>query len=129
MGSSAFSFPLPKYPGSVFGLEEEASRIEQGKAGVGNGYLVPDLVPALWEGSWCHVSQPPANNTGLSGSLSWGLIPYGRHPQPQVSPGKGTGFTGVLAHPVILPMSHLTPLGSRTWDPSRGGPGILGSER
>ena len=55
--------------GSVFGLEEEASRIEQGKAGVGNGYLVLDLVPALWEGSWCHVSQPPANNTGLSGSL------------------------------------------------------------
>lgn len=60
MGSSPFSFPLPKYLGSVFGLEEEASRrIKQGKEGVESGYLVPDLVPALWEASWCHISQPP----------------------------------------------------------------------
>lgn len=65
MGSSPFSFPLPKYLGSVFGLEEEASRrIKQGKEGVESGYLVPDLVPALWEASWCHISQPPTNNTG-----------------------------------------------------------------
>lgn len=94
-----------------------------------SGYLVLDLALAPWEASWCHVSQPPANNTGLSGPLSWALFPYCRPPQPQVSPSKGTGFTGVLVHPLVLPMSHLIPLGSRTWGPSRGGAGLLVSDR
>lgn len=81
-------------------------------------YLVSDLSLVLWEAGGRCVSQPPVNDTLLSGSLSWGLFPHRTPPKPQVFPGKRTGFTGALVHPLVLPTSHLIPLGPRTWGPS-----------
>lgn len=82
--------------------------LSKGKEGMGSAYLMPDLALAPWRARWGHVSQPPVNSTALSGSLSWGLAtvyPFG----PKFSLAIGQDL-----HPVVLPKSHLIPLGSRT---------------
>lgn len=84
------------------------------KKKVESGYLLLDLAPGSWRTSSCHVSQRPANSTEYP-VLSWSLDRPVHSSQPQVFPGKGTAFIGLLVHPLILPMSHLIPLGSRTW--------------
>lgn len=96
------------------GVEEEGDgKAEQGErnGGLKNGYLLLHLAPGPRRSRWCHVFDLPANSTKFSGFL------FKRHINHCVP--LNPKFSLVRGHTLVLPVSHLIPLGVRTWSLSK----------